>query len=50
MDTVVSWHSLLEYLTQFIIETRPERWKLLQVRPVEDRNGDRVLDSFGYRR
>ena len=45
INTVVSRHNLMDDLTQFIIEVRPERWKLLQVLPVEGQNDDGVLDS-----
>ena len=38
INTVVSRATLEEELTDFIIEARPERWKLLQVLPVRGQN------------
>ena len=38
INTVVSKANLEEELTDFIIEARPERWKLLQVLPVGGQN------------
>lgn len=38
VNTVVTRFNLTEDLTDFIIEARPERWKLLQVLPVDGQN------------
>ena len=46
INTVVRRHNLSEDLTQFIIEARPERWKLLQVLPVKGQNDDKVAQSM----
>ena len=43
INTVVTRHNLDESLADFIIETRPERWKLLQVLPVKGQN-DPIVD------
>ena len=45
VNTVVSQENLREDLTEFIVNARPERWKLLQVLPVEGQNDD-VVDPF----
>lgn len=45
INTVVTRANLRENITDFIIEVHPERWKLLQVLPVEGQN-DRTVDSF----
>ena len=45
INTVVTRANLRENITDFIIEAHPERWKLLQVLPVEGQN-DRTVDSF----
>ena len=42
INTVVTRHNMNESLSDFISETRPERWKLLQVLPVEGQNGHAV--------
>ena len=42
INTVVSRAILKEDLTDFIIEARPERWKLLQVLPVSGQNNATV--------
>ena len=44
INTVVSRATLEEELTDFIIEARPERWKLLQVLPVSGQN-DATVDE-----
>ena len=46
INTVVRRHNLSEDLTQFIIEARPERWKLLQVLPVKGQNDDKVAQAW----
>ena len=45
VNTVVTQSNLEEDLTTFIIEARPERWKLLQVLPVSGQN-DFVVDPY----
>ena len=45
VNTVVTRSNLNEDLTDFIIEARPERWKLLQVLPVKGQN-DTVVDPY----
>ena len=45
INTVVTRANLHENLADFIIEAHPERWKLLQVLPVEGQN-DRTVDSY----
>ena len=45
VNTVVSQENLREDLTEFIVMARPERWKLLQVLPVEGQN-DNVVDPY----
>ena len=42
INTVVTRTNLMEDLSDFIVEARPERWKLLQVLPVEGQN-DRLV-------
>lgn len=42
INTVVSRSNLHEDLSGFIIEARPERWKLLQVLPVAGQNSSKV--------
>ena len=42
INTVVTRSNLTEDLSDFIIEARPERWKVLQVLPVEGQN-DRLV-------
>ena len=44
INTVVTKATLEEDLTDFIIEARPERWKVLQVLPVLGQN-DGIVDS-----
>lgn len=44
VNTVVTRFNLHEDLTDFIIEATPERWKLLQVLPVEGQNDSAVGD------
>ena len=44
-NTVVTRSNLKEDLTDFMIEARPERWKLLQVLPVKGQN-DVVVDPY----
>ena len=44
INTVVSRVTLEEELAEFIIEARPERWKLLQVLPVSGQN-DAAVDE-----
>ena len=46
VNTVVSRSNLHEDLSGFIIEVRPERWKLLQVLPVAGQNSSRVGDHL----
>ena len=46
VNTVVSRSNLHEDLSGFIIEARPERWKLLQVLPVAGQNSSRVGDHL----
>ena len=45
INTVVTRANLHENLADFIIEAHPERWKLLQVLPIEGQN-DRTVDSY----
>lgn len=45
VNTVVTRGNLKEDLTNFIVEARPERWKLLQVLPVKGQN-DVVVDPY----
>ena len=45
VNTVVTRSNLKEDLTDFIVEARPERWKLFQVLPVKGQN-DTVVDSY----
>lgn len=45
INTVVTRANLHENITDFIIEAHPERWKLLQVLPVEGQN-DRTVNSY----
>ena len=45
INTVVTRANLHENLADFIIEAHPERWKLLQVLPLEGQN-DRTVDSY----
>jgi len=45
INTVVTRANLHENLADFIIEAHPERWKLLQVLPVEGQN-DRTVGSY----
>ena len=45
VNTVVTRSNLKEDLTDFILEARPERWKLLQVLPVKGQN-DIVVDPY----
>ena len=45
INTVVMRSNLMEDLTDFILEARPERWKLLQVLPVRGQNDGRVDDQ-----
>ena len=42
VNTVVTRRNLMEDLTDFIVEARPERWKLLQVLPVKGQNDQAV--------
>ena len=42
INTVVSRANLMEDLTDFIVNARPERWKLLQVLPVQGQNDNLV--------
>ena len=42
INTVVTRHNIDESLSDFITETRPERWKLLQVLPIQGQNGHAV--------
>ena len=44
INTVVTRHNLDECLADFIIETRPERWKLFQVLPVIGQN-DPIVET-----
>ena len=46
VNTVVSRSNLREDLSGFIIEARPERWKMLQVLPVGGQNSSRVGDHL----
>ena len=46
VNTVVSRSNLHEDLSGFIIEARPERWKLLQVLPVTGQNSSRAGDHL----
>ena len=46
INTVVSRDNVSEDLAQFIIEAHPERWKLLQVLPVEGQNDDKVAENM----
>ena len=46
VNTVVSRSNLHEDLSGFIIEARPERWKLLQVLPVAGQNSSKVGDHL----
>ena len=52
INTVVTRLNLQEDLTGFILEARPERWKLLQVLPVEGQNertvGESVVSSAEF--
>ncbi len=52
VNTVVTRLNLQEDLTGFILEARPERWKLLQVLPVEGQNertvGEYVVSSAEF--
>ena len=49
VNTVVTRFNLMEDLTDFIIKARPERWKLLQVLPVDGQNdltvGDHIISE-----
>ncbi len=45
INTVVTRHNMDESLASFITETRPERWKLLQVLPVKGQN-DHAINRF----
>lgn len=45
VNTVVNRENLREDLTDFIVMAHPERWKLLQVLPVEGQN-DNVVDPY----
>ena len=44
VNTVVSRSNLHEDLSEFIIDARPERWKLLQVLPVAGQNSSKIGD------
>ena len=44
VNTVVTRNNLHEDLTGFIVDARPERWKLLQVLPVKGQN-DSIIDQ-----
>ena len=44
INTVVSAINYLEDFSNFIISTSPDRWKVLQVLPVQGQNGDSVND------
>ena len=46
VNTVVFRSNLHEDLSEFIIQARPERWKLLQVLPVAGQNSSRVGDHL----
>ena len=46
VNTVVSRSNLHEDLSGFITQARPERWKLLQVLPVDGQNSSRVGDHL----
>ncbi|MCY4579262.1 MAG: hypothetical protein OXD31_09445 [Chloroflexi bacterium] len=54
VNTVVTIFNLEEDLTDFIIEARPERWKLLQVLPVKGQNdfsiGEYVISGSEFER
>ncbi len=54
INTVVTRSNLNEGLTDFILEARPERWKLLQVLPVKGQNdrlvGEHVVSSDEFDR
>ena len=45
VNTVVSRSNLTENLTEFIVRAHPERWKLLQVLPIDGQNDD-VIDRY----
>ena len=45
VNTVVTRNNLKEDLTDFVVEARPERWKLFQVLPVKGQN-DIVVDPY----
>ena len=45
INTVVTRHNMGESLAGFITETRPERWKLLQVLPVKGQN-DHAINRY----
>ena len=45
VNTVVTRSNLEDDLTGFIIRARPERWKLLQVLPVQGQN-DALVDQY----
>ena len=46
INTVVMRSNLAEDLTDFVLEARPERWKLLQVLPVGGQNDGRVEEQL----
>ncbi len=54
VNTVVTRFNLMEDLTDFIIEAHPERWKLLQVLPVEGQNdrgvGEHIISEDEFER
>ena len=54
INTVVTRSNLRECLSEFIIEARPERWKLLQVLPVKGQNdhlvGKQVISADEFDR
>ena len=54
INTVVTWDNLRENLIDFIIRARPERWKLLQVLPVQGQNdlsiGDNLVSADEFER
>ena len=47
INTVVTRHNIGESLVGFITETRPERWKLLQVLPVKGQNDQAANQCLG---
>ena len=46
VNTVVSRSNLYEDLSEFIIDVRPERWKLLQILPVGGQNDSVISDHL----